>query len=192
MDQRVKIRQAMIFYNIGISILLLFIFLSIFFFLPYIHESGHVIFGYLNNLLFLGKTGSFQISNWMQHPFFKMFSFPQQTKPGLGDGSANFVIGGPALMMCLFLVLSSLGYFRSKRKVWFILFLSIAIFEVYGDIICGTDNFINNPLSICISFINGPVQIFAALLFSGTLVYLTMTSYQYKLFLRRIMKNSGI
>jgi len=155
----------------GIFIVSFCIFIGIFFlFTNYIHEVGHMVFGFADGLL-KGNVTTFTITSWVNPPFLKLPILPQQTKVVNGIGSLNFAMGGPIFDILVFLGLSLFAYLRSGRKLWFLLFLSILIFEVSGNIICGTDNPFNNPLSICNHQLDISLQFLSITLFSGTFSY---------------------
>ena len=118
-----------------------------------------------------GQINHFKITNWINHPLIPIIKTPQQTKPVDNLGSLNFAMGGPAFTILIFLGLSFYAYLRSKDKKWFLLFLAIFLFEVSGNIICGTDNWINGPLSICNHQIDLAIQFIAIFLFAGTFSY---------------------
>lgn len=149
----------------------------------YIHESGHIIFGFMDGLIRSNIT-RFDIGNWVKDPFFKVIYLPQQTKIIQGQGSLNFALGGPLFSIMIFLGLSFIGYSISKEKKWFLLFLSILIFEISGNIICGTDNFYGNPLSLCNKNIDLYIQYLCVFLFSGLWSYFTVRKINEKMLKR--------
>lgn len=167
-----RLRLINSLYFAGIFIIFFAVFIEVFFFLPYIHETGHIIFGFGNGLL-IGKVTHFSISSWMPHPSFKFIFFPQQTKILDGVGSANFALGGPMFMILIFLGISLFAYLRSKNPLWFLLFFSIVLFEISGNVICGTDNLTGNPLLSCNPGLNIFAQFVSIAVFSGTLSYFT-------------------
>jgi len=165
--------KSRILFFLGVFILYFVFFMGFFFlFESYIHETGHIIFGFADGLL-KGQINNFTISAFVKHPFFQFIPLPQQTKIIGGNGSLNFAMGGPLFMIFVFLGLSILGYSLSKNKGWFLIFISILLFEVSGNIICGTDNWTNNPLSFCNHSLDLSLQYLAIFLFSGTLSYFT-------------------
>lgn len=144
-----------------------FFFFGLFFLItPYIHETGHIIFS-LGDGLLKGKVNSFSINHYMAFPGTSLNILPQQTKIINGTGSLNFKLGGPIFTMIVFLGLSLLGYILSKKKVWFLLFFAIVLFEVSGNIVCGTDNFYGAPLSMCNPALDIPLQLLSISLFAG-------------------------
>ena len=158
-------------FAIGIFFVSFCIFLGIFFLITnYIHETGHMVFGFADGLI-KGNVTTFTISSWINHPFLHLPILPQQTKIVNGTPSLNFAMGGPIFMILLFLGLSLFAYARSRNKLWFLLFISILIFEVSGNIICGTDNPLGNPLSICNHKIDLYLQYISIALFSGVFSY---------------------
>ena len=167
MDQKIP----KILFSIGIFILYFVFFIFIFFLIiPYIHESGHIFLGFSDGII-KGEINRFSISVWQDHPFFPFIKLPQQTKILQGTPSFNFILGGPIFTIFVFLWLSFIGYFNSKEKKWFLIFIGVFIFEISGNIICGTDNFYNNTLSFCNHQIDVGLQLISIFLFSGTFSY---------------------
>jgi hypothetical protein len=167
-----RLKLAKFLYSAGIFIVLFFVFMEVFFFLPYIHETGHILFGFGNSLL-SGNATHFTISAWMSHPLLRFIPLPQQTKIVSGTGSANFALGGPFFMILIFLGISLFAYLKSRNPLWFLIFFSIVLFEISGDIICGTDNLINSPLAICNHGLDLLLQFVSIAVFSSTLSYFT-------------------
>lgn len=157
---------------LSIFLLLLIFFYWLFFFTYYTHETGHILFG-LGDGLIKGKINKFEIGNHVQHPLTSFILLPQQVKIIEGKGSLNFMLGGPIFNIILFFSLSLLGYKLSKNKLWFLLFISIVVFEISGNIICGTDNFTGNSLSICNETWNSYLLEGSKILFAGVLAWLT-------------------
>lgn len=168
-----KIRLSRALYFSGIFIVSFCIFLAIFFLIEhYIHETGHIMFGFADNLLLKGKLTHFSISSWVPHPIIRFISLPQQTKIIENNyGSVNFMLGGPTFTMLVFFVISLLAYLRSKNPLWFILFFSIVLFEISGNVICGTDNLSGNPLPTCNHNLDLTAQYIAIVLFASTFSY---------------------
>lgn len=170
-----NLKLARSLYFLGIFILCFVVFMSLFFFLNYVHETGHMVFGFLDGLI-KGNLTTFTIGAWMNHPFFHFIKLPQQTKIASGAGSLNFAMGGPILVILIFLGISIFAYLRSKNKLWFLLLLSILIFEISGNIICGTDNFYSVPLSLCNHKIDLFLQYLSIGLFSAIFSYFIIDS----------------
>jgi len=168
-----------IYLKFSILFLVFFLFVVLFFFTYYIHESGHVIFGSLD-FLFKGKTPHPEISSFVSHPLIPILPLPQQTM--INGVSLNFLFGGIILNILVFLLLSCLGYKISGDKRWFLLVVWIAIFEIFGNFLCGTDNLINRPYPVCQSLplSAGLIEWVIILLFAITLTYLFYKSDVYK------------
>ncbi len=160
------------------------LFMAVFFFMFYIHELGHMLFGFLDGLL-KGQINSFTITHWERHPLLQLFWIPQQTMIIQGQGSANFAMGGPFMMMLIAGYLSWVGYFRSKDKRWLLIFISIALFEISGNIICGTDNFYSSPLSICNHGVDMSLQFLSIALFSGVFSFFITKKFE-EVFMKRV------
>ena len=172
----------------GIFIVSFCIFLGIFFlFTHYIHEVGHMVFGFADGLI-KGNVTTFTITSWVNHPFLKLPILPQQTKVVNGTGSLNFAMGGPIFSILIFLGLSLFAYLRSGRKLWFLLFFSILIFEISGNIVCGTDNPFGNPLSICNHQVDLTLQFLSIALFAGTFSYFIADRISERYFLMQRFK----
>ena len=169
----------------GIFLLYAMLFIAVFFFMFYIHELGHMLFGFLDGLL-KGQINSFTIVNWVRHPLLQLFWIPQQTKIIAGQGSANFALGGPFLIMLIAGYLSGVGCSRSKDKKWFLIALSIAMFEISGNIICGTDNLYSSPLSFCNHNLDMFIQFLAIAIFSGTFSFFITKKFEEAFFRRKL------
>src|SRR3989344_483813 len=143
MDKQ-KIRFALENILIAIIATVISLFLSIFLFcmLYYIHEFGHILFGFIDNLLHL-KFILPRISVFMECSYFPV---PQQTK-NISD-SLIFAYGGFIFTLMFFY---SFAYYLSKAfkkyKYYFYLIASTFLFrEFFGNFLFGTDNPIRNPL----------------------------------------------
>jgi hypothetical protein len=159
------------FIHVGVFFIFLFFFIGLFFIIIYpIHETGHILFGFLDGVI-SGKINHFEISNWVSHPIISFIKIPQQTRIITPPGSLNFMLGGPIFTILIFLALSLFGYLKSGEKKWFLLGLSIFLFEISGNIICGTDNFIGSPLSYCNKGIDLTLQWMSIFIFSGVFSY---------------------
>lgn len=158
-----KINRLLFFF--GIFILLFVLFFWLFNFINYVHETGHMVFGFADGLI-KGQTNSYSITSWVKSPFTPSIPLPQQTKIVSGGGSANFALGGPLFNMLIFLFLSFVGYNQSKKWYWFLLFFDLALFEISGNIICGTDNLTGGPLSMCHPSLNLFILLFAISFFA--------------------------
>lgn len=108
----------------------------------YVHEFGHILFGFIDNILHL-KFALPRISNYVNCTILPV---PQQTiniSPSL-----MFALGGVAFAILFFLTVAH--YFSKKLKKYTVFFYLVAftfvIREIFGNIIFGTDNFIGKPL----------------------------------------------
>jgi hypothetical protein len=159
-------RIQMYFLHVVLLAMLFILFFYVFFFSYYFHETGHIIFGFANNLLD-GEVTSFAIGNWEHAPYLFFFKIPQQTvmvSPIIN--SANFMFGGPILNILIFIFISYIGYKGSGKKSWFFLAFWIFLFELFGNFLCGTDNLTGNPLSFCSSINQGLIEISIVSLFA--------------------------
>jgi len=180
--QKINLTKEM--FLMGLFILSFLFFIGIFFLIePYIHETGHIIFGFCDSLL-KGNINTFTISNWNSHPYFDIIKTPQQVMITSGKGSLNFALGGPLFSIILFFALSLFGYLISKEKKWFLLFLSILLFEISGNVICGTDNLIGTSLSMCNHKLDLAIQLVAIFLFSSLWSYFIIKRLKYAKLIR--------
>ena len=139
--RRYLIQSASIGFNIIVSSSIALLLLCTSF---YIHEAGHVIFGFIANLLHL-KFNVPSIITW------KMCSFipvPQQTSNI--EQYFLFAFGGVIFSSIFYIYYS---YYLSKKynlsKSLLYILAGLLIFrEIFGNIIFGNDNLINNPLLI--------------------------------------------
>ncbi len=180
-----KIEKILFFCVFG----LYFVFFFEIFFLvtPYIHETGHIIFSFMDGL-YRGEINKFAIINWENHPHIPFIKTPQRVKIISGKGSLNFSMGGPIFIILGFLILSLLAYLRSKDKRWFFLFVSILLFEVSGNIICETDNPYGKPLFFCNPSLDLTIQYLAIFIFSATFSYFVSLKLS-NILMRSIQRN---
>lgn len=157
--------------QIGLLVISFIFFIELFFVSFYFHEVGHMLFGSLDGLM-RGNVPSFTIGAWVNHPAVPFLKLPQQTVITDGNGSLNFALGGPIFMILLFAFFSFVGYRRSGNRLWFILLASVFLFEVGGNIICGTDNFFGRPLSVCDAYNLGWIEMVSVALFAFTFTLL--------------------
>ena len=114
---------------------------------PYIHETGHIVFGSLGCVL-KGGSPSFEITNWMS---FLGVPYPQQTGMQCNIWTL-FRFGGIlfSLLVLIGIILLLIKTTRISKLGLYILILAFISSEGY-NLICGTDNWLGNPLSICTS-----------------------------------------
>ncbi|MBI2657404.1 hypothetical protein HYX08_01775 [Candidatus Woesearchaeota archaeon] len=108
----------------------------------YIHEAGHIFFGFIDNLFHL-KLISPYISNYVDCLFLNV---PQQTR-NIAD-STLFALGGSLFSLLLF---GMIAYYSNKRlgksAIWaYMILISYSFREIIFNIIFGTDNFKHSPL----------------------------------------------
>lgn len=118
----------------------------------YLHESGHILYGFFDNLLTKGIIAKFEISNWVEFPLLSFIKLPQQTRIIEGHTSLNYAFGGIMIIVVSFSVFSWYYYKNSKNRYKKAVFLFPVIFllnEVFSNFLCGTDNFIGKPSPIC-------------------------------------------
>ena len=158
-------------FEAGIFIVSLILFIFVFFLIiPYIHETGHILFGSMDGL-YKGEINKFTISNWRDYPLIPFIKTPREVRLINGRSSLNFAMGGPIFVIILFAGLSFFAYLRSRKKKWFFLFGGIFIFELSGNIICGTDNWTRTSLNVCNHSLDMFLQGLGVLLFAGVFSY---------------------
>lgn len=122
----------------------------------YAHEAGHIIFGFLDNLITEGILAKFQIVEWVKCNCLITFQLPQRNKIIYGKPSVSYAIGG-IIFTILVSTLFSFYYFKKSKnknkKFIFMVPALLIINEFLGNFICGTDNFLHNPYSICQKYI---------------------------------------
>lgn len=118
----------------------------------WIHEFGHMIFGFFYNLA-LGKIASFHITSWVDLPFFGLIlKVPQQTTIINGVSSAFFVYGGIIFGLSVMYAVSFYLFKKvNNRGKIIIAFMQLVfiLFEVVGNYLCGTDNYAHTMLIDC-------------------------------------------
>ena len=126
----------------------------------YVHESGHILFGYLSNFLIFKMPHGLHWSAWGK---LWGISFPKQTTFDLIWENYLFIFGGPILFILfgLFLV-----YILKKRlniqKKWLenVVFIPMIILYfvdgIVGNVFFGTDNWLMNGTSV-LAYSNHPV-----------------------------------
>ncbi len=147
----------------------------------YIHEGGHILFGYIGNILHNSES-SFNISNWVNHPIIPYIKVPQQTTILKGYNTLDFVIGGMLLDIVVFSIIAIIIYKHSKpqkKKFIILILLSIIFYELVGNFLCGTDNHTGKPLTDC-SGINSAAIAGIIIIFSITM-YLQPCVYSFLL-----------
>lgn len=127
---------------------IMYFFYVLFFTFYYIHESGHIIFGFIGSTL-NGKVPNFKISSWIQNPQIPFIKFPQQTKIYFGFITSGFIFGGIIFALLVVFALSFILYKRNKKIESILLLVIFLIHELIGNFLCGTDNLRNNPHTIC-------------------------------------------
>ena len=105
----------------------------------YIHEGGHILFGYLYNA-WVGNYNVPYISNWTD---FYGIPLPQQTNNEKGVTTCWFGLGGIYLMLTtIFLItfILSKKLVKVSKILIYSIFLVFFVKEIVGNFILGTDN----------------------------------------------------
>jgi len=167
--------------HICLMTLLTIVVLELFFFTYYIHEFGHMVFGFFDGL-FHGEVYKIVISNWIPHPHIPFIKLPQQTQIIDGKNSLNFIFGASILNSLIFSAVSLIGYRRTKNPFWFLIAFSIIGFEIFGNFLCGTDNLRNGPREFCQNLPRGEIEVALALIFAIAItILISKTNYYQKL-----------
>ncbi|MDD1674369.1 MAG: hypothetical protein LUQ13_01865 [Methanomicrobiales archaeon] len=116
------------------------------------HEFGHILYGFLNNLLLRGMISRFTVTNWVDFPPFPFLKAPQQVTIVDGDPSLNFALGGILFVILVWAAISLTVYHTSgdTHRTWvFVVPLVFSLMEILGNFLCGTDNLSGVPQPIC-------------------------------------------
>lgn len=114
----------------------------------YVHEAGHIVFGYLGNVLYGGSMG-FEISKWVKCPLIPLFKMPQQTRIVQGEVTGSFVFGGAVMVVLVALFISFWFYKWTKNWLYWLFPVIFIWHEFFGNFLCGTDNLAAKPFPIC-------------------------------------------
>jgi hypothetical protein len=118
----------------------------------YVHELGHILFGYLDNsgnILLHGNFPNITITGWIDTPI-SFIKAPQQTT--ITGYHIISPYGGMILGLSLVSIITFLIYSRTNRKVRVLILLIpfiFLIFEIVSNFICGPDNWSANALLSC-------------------------------------------
>ena len=114
--------------------------------LYYVHEVGHAIAGSFVQVFINHRIPLPMISNWIW--LWEVIPIPQQTRV-LGLGSSTiFAFGGPLATLLAGIYLCRKNFIRSDASsyLWFLLPILILAFELFGNVLFGTDNWTMAPL----------------------------------------------
>jgi hypothetical protein len=114
----------------------------------YLHEGGHMAYGFFDNKLH-GRSSEFSITSWKEYPLFSFIKVPQQTTMLEGKPSLNYALGG-IFAVILVSLLISFGLCKYTKRNIFLAFPPLFVYyEVVGNFICGTDNPHSVPYALC-------------------------------------------
>lgn len=118
-----------------------------------VHEFGHLAGCHLTGVIW-NLPVSCSISNTRVIPIYPGIlevSVPQQTRSENVNGSSLVYFGGPFLSMAVLtlLALYARGRLEIKSKAFWLLICAILLNDVYGNVLCGTDNPTGQPYGIC-------------------------------------------
>lgn len=124
---------------VGISCFIAFVISYLWY---WVHESGHVLSGFIVSLS-KGLVPSFKITNWV---YFLGLPAPQQTTT-----IANPVVyfSGSILTIIISILVSLYLYNSTKKRIYFLFILAIFLLELGGNFLCGTDNMYHKTYALC-------------------------------------------
>jgi hypothetical protein len=165
----------------------------------YVHETGHILGCHLAGLL-SGSQVSCNFSNWVKVPLYPgiiELPAPQQTTSSVDVGLSSLVyFGGPLLAMVFFASIGIIVQNRLKIRnvVYWIIPAAFVSYELFGNILCGTDNLTNAPLGFCENVIAKLVLQWGLSLSVFTITYLLYPYIRQKfelITIRNPMKRKG-
>jgi len=134
----------------------------------WIHEPGHMLFGYIGSILH-GQTASFYISAWQDLGFIPLKIAPQQTTSIQGVLTGGFYLGGILLTLLVIWVIVYFVHKYTKLNKMGIMFIALGFttHQIVGNLVCGTDNWVGDSLPICLPIVREiyPFVVFLFLLF---------------------------
>ncbi|MFA5929319.1 MAG: hypothetical protein WC861_00385 [Candidatus Micrarchaeia archaeon] len=118
-----------------------------------VHEFGHLAGCHLTGLIW-NLPVSCSISNIRMIPIYPgilEIPAPQQVRSENVNGSPLVYFGGPFLSMAVLTLLALFARERLeiKNKAFWLLICAILLNDVYGNILCGTDNPTGQPYGMC-------------------------------------------
>ena len=117
-----------------------------------IHEYGHIIGGYIGSIIFDIDSPVMTINNTIPCPLFPLIRLPQSIHLA-GIPTSYFIFGGSIAVILTMYIIAILifSYLKIPRFNWLILTLPLIFFfsEIFGNILCGTDNLQNAPIIHC-------------------------------------------
>ena len=133
--------------SVVVSLLVIPLFLTILIAHSWLHEFGHMLFGFISGLL-EGKVASFQITAWQN---IAGIMTPQQTTIINATPGPFFRFGGIVLVLFVVYYILKFLYKRYKLDKLGPAFIMSAFIveEIIRNFLCGSDNPFANPFSIC-------------------------------------------
>jgi len=118
-----------------------------------VHEAGHLAGCHLTGVIW-NLPVSCSISNTRMIPLYPgvlEIPVPQQVRSENVNGSPLVYFGGPFVGMAVLTLLALYVKERLKieNKAYWLLICAILLNDVYGNILCGTDNPTGQPYGIC-------------------------------------------
>ena len=128
------------------AVLLMFVFYSYY----SVHEFGHVFFGTIVSYLKSGEIPVFSTSAWDNCTGLDFIKCPQQTKwMGGGVLTGAFAFGGTIMVILVVTLVAAGLYKRTKNKAYLAFPIFFALYELIGNLLCGTDNLNGSPYGFC-------------------------------------------
>jgi hypothetical protein len=123
------------------------------FFQHIVHEAGHLAGCHLTGIVW-NLPVSCSITNTRLIPIYPgilEIPAPQQTRSDNVYGSPLVYFGGPFLSMAFFALIAIYLKERLKieNKAYWLILCAVLLNEVYGNILCGTDNQTGQPYGVC-------------------------------------------
>lgn len=116
----------------------------------YVHEGGHLIYGWFDSK-YHNQNVEFQITNTIKCPFLTFIKLPQRTEAFYSQPiprSVAFAMGGSIAVMLVSAFFAYVGYIHTKKKLYWAFPVIFVINEVITNFLCGTDNYLGEPLFV--------------------------------------------
>jgi hypothetical protein len=129
-----------------------YIYNMFYYFTFWIHEYGHVLFGFIGNIIFLDSSEIPKITGWGDYTFFNIsniiITLPM---PNQVTSSKNMLLpfGGSIFIFLISVCISYLIFRKTKDKKSFLLILIFLFHEFFGNFLCGSDNTLGYESNIC-------------------------------------------
>lgn len=149
---KIFLKPVIFIESVLLSLLLAIALFHLFFTLEfYLHESGHILGGMLNDVSTGSAIRNYSFSRWIPS-LIPLVPMPQQTEVMPGLRSPLFIYGGmyftiASVWIGAFFIWRCTRF--STRNRLFLIPLYVTITQVVNNFLCGTDNALNRPLDVC-------------------------------------------